>query len=458
MDFPVTETVPVEAFLDELPRRLARALSSPPRGEVFSFSVRMPGCSNVTVPESGPSVYWCRVTDGRLRVGVGTAWEARAEGGDRFAQMARARNQLLDQWSTASLDGTAPTRAAFLGFAFGAENGNGSLPGTLLWVPRVVAERRGPSIALHFNGRRDEDPAVLLEEWTGAARSLARSPASAGSERVPAELPALPSDDTAWRARVEQALGRIREGEVDKLVLTRRVEVPVARPFELDRVLGWLAARYPAGTVFAVRRPEASLVGVSPERLMALEGGLVVADALAGSAPRGTDAAEDRTLGEALLEDTKARSEHALVVRGIVDALEPVCAGLVAPQAPSLMRLPTVQHLSTHVHGRVKPEADVFDLIDRLHPTPAVGGAPRDPALAWLSDNGEHERGWYTGGVGWLDDSGADVWVVLRCALLGRDRATLFAGAGIVEGSDPHSEFHETAWKLNAILEALALG
>ena len=458
MDFPVSESIPVEAFLDELPRRLARALSSPPPGRVFSFSVRLPGRSTVSLPDSGALAYWCRVSDGRLRVGVGSAWEATAEGPGRFARMAEARRRLVDGWSAASLDATAPTRAAFLGFSFGTEGGDGGLPGTLLWVPRVVAERRGPSIVLHFNGCGDDDPAKLLEEWTGAARALARLPGGQVADRHAADLPSLPGDDTAWRGRVEEALGRIREGGVEKLVLTRRVDLPLPRSLDLDRVLGWLSTRYPAGTVFAVRRPEASLVGVSPERLMALDGGLVIADALAGSAPRGTDADEDRALGDQLLGDPKGRAEHALVVKGIVDALEPLCAGVVAPQAPSLLRLPTVQHLSTHVHGRVRPGVDAFDLIARLHPTPAVGGTPRDQALAWLNDNGEDDRGWYTGGVGWLDDAGGDVWVVLRCALLGPDRATLFAGAGIVEGSDPRAELDETDWKLAAILEALALG
>jgi isochorismate synthase len=458
VDFPITESVPVEAFLDELPRRLARALSSPPRGAVFSFSARLPGRSTVALPESGPAVYWCRVADGRLKVGVGTAWEATSGEEERFDALTAERRRLLEDWSTASLDGSAPARAAFLGFGFRPGTEHDGLPGALLWVPRVVAERRGPSIVLHFNGRRDEDPALLLEEWMGAARALARIPQPQAGERPVADLPELPADDAHWRTRVEQALERIRSGDIDKLVISRRVDLSVSRPPDLDRVLAWLSARYPAGTVFAVRRPEASLVGVSPERLMALEGGLVVADALAGSAARGVDPTDDRRLGDALMDDAKARSEHALVVKGIVDALEPVCAGLVAPQAPSILRLPTVQHLATHVHGRVRPGVDVLELVRRLHPTPAVGGAPKDPALAWLEENGEHDRGWYTGGVGWLDDAGGDVWVVLRCALLGAGRATLFAGAGIVEGSDPHAELDETAWKLNAILEALALG
>jgi len=457
VDFPIPETVPVESFLDELPRRLARALSSPPRGRVFSFSARLPGRSAVSVPDHPVSVHWCRVTDGKLRVGIGSAWETTAGGPGRFAELARAHRGLMDGWSTASLDGTAPSRAAFLGFAFGEASGEGDLPNALLWVPRVVAERRGPSIVLHFTGRREDEPAVLLEEWIDGARRLAETD-SGGDGSTPARFPDLPSDDRAWRQRVEEALGTIRTGSVNKLVLTRRVELALQRQPEIGRVIPWLVARYPTGTVFVLRRPEASMLGVSPERLLSLQAGVAVADALAGSAPRSTRTDEDDQFASGLLEDPKARAEHELVVQGIVDAMEPLCAGLVAPQAPSVVRLPTVQHLSTHVHGRVRPDVSVFDLISRLHPTPAVGGTPREDALAWLADNGEQERGWYTGGVGWLDDSGGDVSVVLRCALLGADRATLFAGAGIVEGSDPRAEFLETDWKLQAILEALALG
>jgi hypothetical protein len=171
-------------------------------------------------------------------------------------------------------------------------------------------------------------------------------------------------------------------------------------------VLEWLAARYPDAAVFAVRRPGISLVGASPERLLGLEHGLVVADALAGSAPRATCDDADQLLGGTLLGDPKELAEHAVVVREILGALEPLCTALVASHAPSLLRLPNVQHLASHVHGRVKAEVGVFELLERMHPTPAVGGAPRAAALDWLQRHGEADRGWYTGGVGWLDDSG----------------------------------------------------
>jgi isochorismate synthase EntC len=109
------------------------------------------------------------------------------------------------------------------------------------------------------------------------------------------------------------------------------------------------------------------------------------------------------------------------------------------------------------VHGRVKPDVGVFELLERMHPTPAVGGAPRAAALDWLRQHGEADRGWYTGGVGWLDDAGGDIWVALRCAALRGRAASLYAGAGIVAGSDPQQELRETGWKLQAMLEALGV-
>ena len=338
---------------------------------------------------------------------------------------------------------------------------NGTLPNALLSVPRVVAERRGSGTLMHFNGSTDEDPDALIGEWTSTARALVSAawPGTPATEPGPHRVPdtTLPADDPEWATRVTHALAAIEQPPLEKLVLTRRVTLELAREPSLDRVLEWLAARYPDAAVFAVRRPGISLVGASPERLLGLEHGLVVADALAGSAPRATCDDADQLLGGTLLGDPKELAEHAVVVREILTALEPLCTALVASHAPSLMRLPNVQHLASHVHGRVRPEVGVFELLERMHPTPAVGGAPRAAALDWLRSHGEADRGWYTGGVGWLDDAGGEIWVALRCAALRERVASLYAGAGIVSGSDPSQELRETGWKLQAMLEALAI-
>jgi isochorismate synthase len=462
VDSTPLEAHPHYAFLDELPGRLARALAGAPARQFLSLSLHardFPGSPGL--PAEGPAVWWGRPADGRFRVGAGSAWESEAHGEHRFRELGETHRALASRWHAVSLDGGATLRAAFLGFAFSPDYTNGLLPNALLSVPRVVVERRGTSTLMHFNGGTDEDPDALVDEWTRTARALmsAAWPGTPATDPPPHRAPEFPfpGDDPRWAARVRHALAAIEEPPLEKLVLTRRVDLELPREPSLDRVLEWLAARYPDAAVFAVRRPGISLFGASPERLLGLDYGLVVADALAGSAPRATCDDADQALGGTLLGDPKELAEHAVVVREILSALTPLCTALVASHAPSLLRLPNVQHLASHVHGRVRPEVGVFELLDRMHPTPAVGGAPRAAALDWLRQNGEADRGWYTGGVGWLDDAGGDIWVALRCAALRGRIASLYAGAGIVAGSDPAQELRETGWKLQAMLEALAI-
>ena len=147
------------------------------------------------------------------------------------------------------------------------------------------------------------------------------------------------------------------------------------------------------------------------------------------------------------------------MVEDIVQQLRPYCSGLVYPQQPSILKLPTVQHLHSLIRGQTTAGVSVLQLAGRLHPTPATGGLPRAAALDWLRHHGEQQRGWYTGSLGWLDASGdGELAVILRCALLGQRQATLYAGAGIVAGSDPQQEFLETEWKLQTMVTALQAG
>lgn len=462
MDSTSLESRLQDAFLDELPGRLERALVGASGQNFLSLSLRardFPGSPGL--PAEGPAVWWGRPAEARVRVGAGTAWEVEAHGDERFRQLSAAHRALVSGWHASSLDGGAALRGMFLGFAFSPDFANGSLPNALLSVPRVVAERRGHVTRMHFNGAAGEDPDFLLAEWTRTARDLVAGtwPGTLATDPAPHRTPdlALPAEDPDWATRVTHALQAIDRPPLEKLVLTRRVDLALAHKPSLDRILEWLAARYPDAAVFAVRRPGVSLIGASPERLLGLDDGLVVADALAGSAPRASCDDADQLLGGALLGDPKELAEHAVVVREILQALEPLCTALVASHAPFLLRLPNVQHLASHVHGRIRPEVGVFELLERMHPTPAVGGAPRTAALDWLRRHGESDRGWYTGGVGWLDDAGGDIWVALRCAVLREGSASLYAGAGIVAGSDPSQELRETGWKLQAMLEALAV-
>jgi isochorismate synthase len=194
-----------------------------------------------------------------------------------------------------------------------------------------------------------------------------------------------------------------------------------------------------------------------PELLVRSTGGAVTSNPLAGTAPRGEGEAEDRSLAEALMRSEKDRIEHRYVVDDVADRLAPHSDDLVVPTEPSLKRMATVQHLSTRITGTTRTGVHVLELVDALHPTPAVGGTPRDPALAFIEKVEPFDRGWYTGGVGWIDGAGDGEFAIgLRCGLLEGTNAHVFAGAGIVADSNPDAELLETRLKFRPMLELLA--
>jgi isochorismate synthase len=187
-----------------------------------------------------------------------------------------------------------------------------------------------------------------------------------------------------------------------------------------------------------------------------VRGNRVETAALAGSAARGHTPEEDAALGRELFESKKEQEEHAVVVRALRAALEPHCESLDVPESPSLLRLEGIQHLETRFAGALASGAHLLEIADALHPTPAVGGAPRAPAVDWLARHERLDRGWYAGAVGFVDaEGGGDLAVALRSALLRGGDALLYAGAGIVAGSVPEDELLETRIKLRALLTPL---
>jgi isochorismate synthase len=242
------------------------------------------------------------------------------------------------------------------------------------------------------------------------------------------------------------------------VVLSRQLRVQAEHDISAPRMLNWLQGHYPSCTHVACVRPEGTLICASPERLASVRDGLVRSDALASTTVRSFDHAEDEYLEQELLANPKARQEHAVVVDAIVQGLRPLCNHMVVPPTPRIMKLETLQHLWTPIEGTVKPTTTLLDCAERLHPTPAVGGYPRGPALSWLVTQGE-QRGLFTGGVGWITAQGeGELVVVLRCASLQGAEATVFAGAGIVGDSEPQAELGETELKMRVMLEAMASG
>ena len=264
-------------------------------------------------------------------------------------------------------------------------------------------------------------------------------------------------DPATWCAAVATAVERIGAGELAKVVLARDLLVSADVPLDPRRLLRRLAARFPDCWTFAVD----GLLGATPELLLRRSGRELSARVLAGTAPRGAGA-DDQRLADALLGSAKDRAEHALAVDSLVRALEPYCTTLDAPTEPELLTLANVRHLATDVTGTQRRRgprgaADLLELIGAVHPTAAVCGTPTSDAARVIAELEGMDRGRYAGPVGWLDAHGdGEFGLALRCAeLVGDDSARLFAGCGIVAGSDPAAELAETQSKFAAFQAAL---
>ncbi len=445
-------------------------------------------------PSAGWEVaLWARPSEDLTLVGLGTAAALTARGPRRFAQLSAAWRQLVE---TALCDpaGQEPfgSPVGLGGFAFedhweacdgawgsGAQPWE-SFPPALIAVPRVLWWRAGGAggvvISALTDARREDgwiksDDAWLVDVAFGDGPAVEGSAGKAAQEETPSvadaavefsiEQPAaefeLQEDDARrWMEAVAQTARAVREGRLAKAVLARRVTVLLPQEVKVHRLLAALWQAYPQCSLFAFRRSGCWFVGATPERLVKVEGGNVYSSCLAGSAPRGRDAQEDRLLEQALRASPKERREHALVLEAIRGGLERVCRRVEPSAEPSVWKLPTIQHLHTLVTGQLLPSMGVLEAAGQLHPTPAVGGVPREAALEWIRRHEGVHRGWYAGPVGWVGSAGeGEFAVAIRCAVIQGRRAVLYAGCGILGESDPEAEYRESWLKLRPMLAAL---
>ena len=395
--------------------------------------------------------------------GVAARWDA--DGIDRMREIRERANAVLNGIDECRepVVSHAPAVRVFGGVAFGV----GSTPPESPWapfgaasfvIPRwIYGEREGRAFArLCVNAAELAVPANLESEIASMRSALSRKPVSlpdAGDESA-AMLDEETSPET-WAAQVESALAAIRKGALSKVVLTRRTHVRMANALDLGRARERLADIDPDCLRFAIQRGDATFLGGTPERLVELRGKLVVCNALGGSLPRGGD--EIREAAQ-LLGSAKDRREHQAVVDGIHDSLSSFCYLVESDGQPIIRTLRSIHHLHTPITGHLRHETHILDIVSALHPTPAVSGLPRAAAERWISTHEKSPRGWYAAPVGWFDAAGSGCFAVgIRSALVhGRD-AWLFAGCGIVEGSEPALEYAEGSAKQRTMLDALGL-
>jgi len=265
-----------------------------------------------------------------------------------------------------------------------------------------------------------------------------------------------------YRDLVAHVVDEMRPGHpLEKVVLARSVTAGLSGALPVSAVLRRLRAHEPTCTIFLFPVPDGTFFGASPELLIARQGRRVWCHPLAGTVPRGETARSDADAQGRLAASPKDRSEHRFVVDAIAATLRPLCDDLTVPDEPSLVAFRAVAHLGTRIEGHLKGPTTVLELLELLHPTPAVGGTPRQMALATIAGGEPVRRGYWAGPVGWVDGQGNGEWMIgIRSAFLHSDgrTITLHAGAGVVAGSDPEAEAAETDVKLSSVLESLVPG
>jgi isochorismate synthase len=398
--------------------------------------------------------------------GIGTALEVVSRGQWRFAEVAAdaslIAHELLQQGASELPSGAGPVFTG--GFAFhpqGAREAHwASLPPAMLFLPEVSLWRRGEraygTITVALNPRAETEKLLARARARLASIQTAALPPAA-----PGPLPGARVVSRAAPGRYEEivaeAVRRIGAGGLDKIVLAREVAVEAERAHDPAIVFAALREAFPSCFCFCCGTPEAAFLGASPELLVRRSGAVAATVGLAGSTRRSADPAVDDHLGENLLRSAKDREEHAIVVRQIERRLRGLAVWVDAAEEPQIVKVANIQHLASPIRAQLADARSAVELAGALHPTPAVGGEPRERALDAITELEGIDRGWYAGPVGWMDAAeDGEFCVALRSALL-RDRvAHLYAGAGIVADSDPAAELAETELKLDAILPLLA--
>jgi len=396
-----------------------------------------------------PSVYWERPLVQEAVAGWGEAAVMEAQSAAEVSGMLESLTSRMElRWLGEAPDKLPGPWFGGLRFAATAPSDEGwRAHGFARWtMPEVLAWRVGKGVAVAAFAQVNAGGEDLVRSRLARVRSA--FPENYYHPRDEQVGLRLSSSREGFEARVNRAIEAIAAGHLQKVVMARAVEAQGSSAFDLVDVVARLREQNPRCVTFLFREPGgAAFVGATPETLCRVDGQVLETEALAGSAAPGQ--------AEALGGRDKERREHESVVRYILSALRPIAERVTADSEPALLQLKNVVHLRTGIRAELRQGVTPGQVVAALHPTPAVGGVPREHALGFLQDHEELDRGWYAGPVGWIGPTRAHMAVALRSALVRGDTARIFVGAGIVQGSCAESEWRETEIKSLAMLRAL---
>ncbi len=442
-------------------------------GRLLSCSIPCSGLSFagfLAAAEGQARFYWESQHGTVAFAGAGTAVELIAWGEGRYQKIANYARELFDGAHLADENNPLTSPRLFGGFAFRSDftpdNTWSIYTPALFALPhfQLVGSSGQMWLTLNTQIPLDENPAPLIPDLQAALREKAAqlSAEQSGASNSPqSELRSIeyPMSTQMWQRMINAATERIRAGELTKAVLARAAELRFDERIRPLPILRFLATHYADCYRFLFEpRPYHAFYGASPELLAAVQGKQLSTMALAGSISRGATQDADRDLGQTLIRSAKDRHEHQIVVEKMRQRLAEITESLdLAPL--ELLKLSNIQHLHTPIQGKLKRAMGILPLVEALHPTPALGGDPREDALQLIRELEPIPRGWYGGPVGWIDARlEGEFAVAIRSAVAQENRAWIYAGAGIVAESQPESEWEETALKFRPMLDAHATG
>lgn len=442
-------------------------------GRLVSYSLPCPGVTPAVflrATSAGPRFLWEHAAAGESFAGAGIAVELMAWGKDRFGQIQRQAADLFRDVALLNEKNSPVIPHLFGGSAFGDdfvpdEAWSGFTPAHFV-LPhyQLVLVDGDPWLSINVQIPLDDNPTALhsdlheaLTARIAALQAVAAQPVQPAAHHRVAGV-TYPMTYETWAANIAKAQAEMAHGRINKVVLSRVCEAHFADRVPVDDALDYLGLHYADCCRFLFEpEPHHAFFGATPELLVSVQGRAVRTMALAGSIRRGVDAALDAQLAEQLLRDPKERYEHGVVVERIRERLSTL-AEAVQVGDTDVLRLSNIQHLHTPITGCLREPAGVLPVVATLHPTPALGGEPRERALQVINDCEPMTRGWYAAPVGWIDPNLDGAFAVaIRSAVVQDKRAWLYAGAGIVSESIPANEWHETGLKFRPLLEALGV-
>jgi menaquinone-specific isochorismate synthase len=384
------------------------------------------------LPAMNP-VSWVRSGEGL--VGWGIHATTTVSGRDRFEKAREWWHQQLETFSVSnSVHGSGTGPVLFTSFSFDRNQES------VLVIPQVVVGQKGSQSWITWIGNTSQPE--LIDTYKESMR-----PTYEFADGT------LSSEE--WKKRVAEAISRVATNTVDKVVLARDVIASSTSDIDVRPILIKLAQEYPSTWTFSVD----GLVGATPELLLRLSRGMVTSRVLAGTIPKTGDDEKDLALAASLARSSKDLEEHEYAVRSVAQALEPFCSSTNVPESPFVLHLANVMHLATDVTGALvetKQHVDAFSLLKSLHPSAAVCGTPRNIAFDIIDEIEGMNRGRYAGPVGWIDSSGdGELGIALRCGQIKDHSIQIYAGCGIVAGSNPERELEESNAKMIPMRSAL---